>query len=441
MKSGRKFSEMIDGMRKLTKTLFSKRLVKQSLLGEKMDYKGMTGKQIEAELINSVVTNEPVQKENADDEFEDEREDEEEDELEEKYKSVGTRSSLKIFFIKSEVTPNKLHENLVRASDRDLKINNLISKYNVSVIEKEDNYFVLVFHWIDRQTDIIYLIKANDSYWEVLTNERMRHVNDTLVRLLRLAVEAGVSRIWTERRKFDEMVRNLIAQDSITGFVAKKMTATYDKKVTIVVYGGEQDDLVKARRDFEAEPTRINFSKHNSPAAAIVGSMASDPGCLQIQRMIPEAVSTFYTIRDRVKNEYQIRFEQLFFGKDGTKEERSENEDGSCSRMAPNPRSVCAIFTEWDEDKISSVINRILLNGYNTGKSRYFGYEWADDNSFLLHDMERGGIIQLRLEKESKCMILYSVEPNREWILNDFAEFMLDKIDNRITFKVCKSEA
>ncbi len=405
-----------------------------------MDYKNLTGKQIEDRMVNTVVTSEEVEPEEIS-ELEENEKEEVSDELDEEEKGPGRRPDLKIFFVRSEITPDQLGERFLRASKEDTKIATFNSKFNISSEKKEEDYYLLFFKWLRFNSTVTFLVKVRGNYWEIITIEPLTYVKKTLIKLLELTRD--IDSVWIERANLDGVVLDLIDKDSINGFIAKRTTDISDRKVTILVYKGRKDDLALARKDFDTEPTKIYFKRHNSPEVAIAGRIDSDPGCLSIEKILPSALPDFTRIHEEIRERYQESFERSFIGRSNEETVYCLNEKGEAeSRMSPKPHILALNFAdrEWNYEILSSWISNTLLDGYERNKSNYLGYEWMQNNSFLLHDLKNGGMIHLRIDVPRHRLLLSSPSANRSKLLNDLEKFMMIRLENGITSSVFEPE-
>lgn len=394
----------------------------------------MTGRELEEYLIGSIVGAEEVAPE--------EEELEEPTEEEDYGRGPGRRTSLKMFFVRSGVRPEDIESMVLKISGESGKAKKFLSDFRVYTVPKEDNYSVLVLHWRAMERDIVFLIKRYDSYWEILTNERMDHVRRSLSKLLEFSTDIGA--LWLERNSLDERVRRIVARDSINGFIAKRKTFGARRRVTIRVYGGSDEDLTTARKDFDTEPTTIYFSRHNSPEAAIVGSVAADPGCLFVERVIPEARGVFDEIHQGIREEYRSEYEDRLDLEGLRRMSILENDDGTPAVGIPELRIVSLDFPQsakWDIEKLESTVREILLDGATKGDSQYIGYGWMGDRSYIVHDGNLGGSVHLRLDDSKRRILLSTTGASKPRLIGDLAEFIMNKVEHSVSISVYKEGA
>lgn len=387
----------------------------------------MSGERLEKELIDSVVTSEVIQPE--------EMEDAQDAQIEREERGPGRHTSLKIFFISSHLVPTDIKDALPRIAEKNARAKTFLSNYGLKIEEKENGYYVLTLKWLEYNRDLNFLIKVRGDYWKILTAERMHYVRLSLLRLIDLLEEVDI--VWEERKTLDKVVRELIADDSINGFISKRETFASNRRVTIMVYGGTSTDLEKARDSFDSEPTRIYFSKHNSPDAAIVGSVVAYPGFLSIDRILPQSRDEFISIDNKITERFENDYKSRFAGLNDNDMIVLENNDSTYATILPKFRVVSAEFPSrnWSIESILNSIKGLLLEGSRNGESRYLGYRWIGEHSYILHDTEFGGTIQLRVDEKNHRVLLNSIGKSPPKLLADLVELMLERIEPGISIR------
>jgi DNA-binding Xre family transcriptional regulator len=390
-----------------------------------VDYYTLQGSDIERLLVESVVTSGPVEPEGVE-------EPEEKTDEEKASRGPGRNPALKIFFVRSAVDPDELSNSLHKAAECNSSIAGFLTKYQIKVLRKESNFWALILRWRKFEKELNFLIKVDNSNWQVLTNERMEHVRPSFLKLLEICRELG--HLWVERSELEEVVSSIVAEDSVNGFIAKRDTLASPKKVTIRVYGGSSEDLGLAREYFHSEPTQVYFSKANSPEASIVGSVLAAPGCLSVDRILPAAIPLFREINNRMRERFQNAYDSRFVACSDVRPEYYLNEDGLNSIMSQRYRAISIRFDAkvWDEQNIRKHIERLLLAGLANGESQYIGYQWTSENSYVVHDTSIGGMVQLRVDSRNKRIILDALTPMKPRLLGDLAEIISQRIEHTV---------
>lgn len=398
-----------------------------------MDY-SLSGKLIKEQLIESVITEEQIEPEEIE-EIKETSTDEDKSLGETTVKSPGRTTALKIFFVRSTIEPESIKDALYQNSEGNNPLQSFLSKYNITVTSKEDGYFLLTISWLKYERNLYFLMKVKNGLWEIMTNEKMDHIRPSFIRMIGFCQEFG--EMWLERSELEEVVSDIINPESIKGFISKRETIGSEKKVTIRVYGGSREDLDLARKHFKSEPTRVYFSRKNSPEAAVVGSVQADPGCFTVDRIIPSAVGLFEDIYDGIKDRFSESYQSRFVNTILESPIASQNEDGTYAFMHPKFRGLIISFHDaWDKPILDKTIDFLLLNGYKNKSSPYLGYRWGESNSFVIHDTCIGGMIQLRIEDDNKRLILNSLTPDKPRLLDDMAKTISEKIEHSIEIEV-----
>lgn len=169
--------------------------------------------------------------------------------------------------------------------------------------------------------------RVDDSIWIsqgeyiwVLTTERQdwRKTIENLIKYL-----PQVERLYLSSENLRGLIQE-IKDSYISGFTAEYHAPYADRQATLMFHGGRERDLKKARKVFDAKPTRIEFDQTNSPTAAIEASGTHD-GRLSFQSVVQgsqdKAVETLLSVSE----EYQYLDRESFEVEYSPNQEKLEN--------------------------------------------------------------------------------------------------------------------
>lgn len=378
-----------------------------------MIFDNLSGKKILDRFINSIVTEEPFE-EGEDYEIEEEE--------------SGRRPSLKIYFLESEIKPPELIDSIYNASEYSIKARNLIEAFNFEVIEKESPYWLLVFKDKRYQLKYNYLIEVHDGFWEIYTIEVITNAKKTIQKLF--DVSDKIDQLWLGRERLVEVVEGIVSPEGIHGFTAKRRTAGFEKKVTIRVFGGTDEDIKKAREHFFTEPTTIYFRKKNSPEAAVVGSLGFK-GYLRIDKIFPDSIGRFFEAKKEIEDSYVGDYNPIVQPVEHLNIIKVRDDEGK--EIAKCFSGYHFIIFEyyaqfWDLEIIHKAIDKVFL----TNKTDYCGIG-IKKNSYLIFDLTYGGSFRVRINEFDKQIIVTPEEGVSKKSLSVFCNTYIDKVEHSAT--------
>lgn len=373
-----------------------------------MHFRKMNGEKILDLLIKSVVTSEDI--ENYDDEVE----------------KLGNRPKLKIYYVESSVNPSEINNILFSKTDQSIKIRNLLTNYNIEILKKEKSFWLIILIDKKYQEENYFLVRVNDSFWEIFTLAHHNIVEKTLQKIV--DVSDKIDPVWISRDKLVDIVSDLVSESGIHGFTAKRRTLNFKKSVTIRVYGGDLNDIDLARKDFFCEPINIYFKQKNSPIDAIVGTIGVE-GYLRIDRIRPEAVDLFKKTKNELWDKYRQNYSAIVTSVDNLKKEIIKFDN---KPIATRYDSFFAILFNidnskyWDDNRIyKSIKTKFLENG-----NEYVGYTIGNDNLMFIFDLHFKGSYRLRIDNKSKKVIVCPEENTSKKSMSKFCNNFIEYIEH-----------
>lgn len=372
-----------------------------------MDYRKMSGEEILDHFIKFVVSS---------DDFDSHEYNEEE---------YGKRPSLKIYYVESTIKPSNLKEGIYSDSDHSIKLRNLLKEYNMEIIQKKSPYVLLIFKDKKYREEHFYLIRVDNSYWEIFTLERHDIVKKTLQRALESSDK--IDSVWVARDKLLNIVSDLVSDKGIHGFTSKRRTLNF-KKITIKVYGGDIEDVEKARKYFYSEPVTIYFKQTNSPIDAVVGTISTE-GYLRIDKIRPDSVDLFKDTKDRLWDTYKKNYSQIIdsIDKIGKTKIKFNNEF-----IASKYNSFYSLTfnikdkTFWKDNRIYEAIKEKFIDN----KNEYIGYKLGDPDILFIYDLYFGGLFRVRLNKKEGKVIICPDESVSKKSMSKLCSTFIEKIEH-----------
>lgn len=126
-------------------------------------------------------------------------------------------------------------------------------------LNEDTSYVQISTPEYDRHDHFIFYL--NDNYLRVFTVERRHWTKRTVEKLIRYL--PSLDRVFLSSEDLVDIVNKV--EGNIDGFTAKYDTVFDDRDMSIQLHGGEQQYLTDLEDDYGVQPTRLEFSKTNSP--------------------------------------------------------------------------------------------------------------------------------------------------------------------------------
>lgn len=307
---------------------------------------------------------------------------------------------LKVLFLKDDsrtLTPLNLFDRLLEISVLNRWINTLISKWAFTSYETADkDLYVLEVTEKAYNRLAKFFVILEDGFWLIYTLEDYRTVNQTIDRIVKYIPELNA--VWVPPPDLEMITNDIFTEAGFRGFTSKYRPLLHDKKVTVRIFGGNRDDLIRARKYFQAEPTRIRFESKGS-STAIVGSLS--PGKLNIKSVLSGYEKLLFTIIESVKKDFLKRESQNFGLINGYERRVFTDEEGTVMSQAPSVFSAAVLtvdeaMREKEDVSVDNLIERLKAT-FLENENRYIGYEW-DNGNLELVDLITGEPFQVAFE-------------------------------------------
>lgn len=328
-----------------------------------------------------------------------EREREETIEVAERDEEMSTH--LKIIFLKDDskiLTPLNLFDRLLEMSAFSRWIQNFISKWAFIAYETADeDLYVLEATERAYNRSAKFFIILEDEFWLLHTLEDHRTLRQTVNRIVRYIPELNM--LWFPPPDLESIINDIFTESGFSGFTAKYRPVLRDKNVTIRIFGGDRDDLLLARKDFQAEPTKIWFRSKGSPITVAAGSVS--PGRLDIKSVLSGYREQVLAIIESVKDDFFKRESQNFGLIDGYERRVFTDEEGNVISQAPSAFSAVVLTVDeamrQKKDISAKELIERLKATFLDNENRYVGYEWGHGNLEIM-DLITGEPFQVVFE-------------------------------------------
>ncbi|MBU7045820.1 MAG: hypothetical protein HXS54_05235 [Theionarchaea archaeon] len=328
-----------------------------------------------------------------------EKETEESIDIPEKDEEMSTH--LKIIFLKDDsnlLTPFNLFDRLLEISSFNRWVQNLISKWafiGYKTAEKDLYVLEAIERAYDRPAKFFFILE--DGFWLLYTLEDHRTMKQTIERIVKYIPELNM--LWFPPPDLELIVNKIFTESGFGGFTAKYRPLLRDKNVTIRIFGGDRDDLLLARKDFQAEPTKIWFHSRGSPLTVTAGSLS--PGRLDIKSVLSGYEEQVQAIIKSVKDDIFERESQNFGLINGYERRIFTDEDGNVISQAPSVFSAVVLtvdeaMRQKKDITTDKLIERLKAAFLNYDK-HYAGYEW-DYGNLEVVDLTTGEPFQVIFE-------------------------------------------
>ncbi len=310
-------------------------------------------------------------------------------------------TEFKILFVKSDsgrFNPIDFPNHLIEIAEVNQWIRGLIEKWTIKVFEtaEKDLYVLEAIERGYDLTHVFYLI-GQGKYWQILTIENVLVVKQTILKILKHSPD--LSLVWTPPKALEDISINNFGKDGFNGFIAKYRPLGRDKKVTIVLHGGDLGDLEKAREHFSTEPTLIKFAKKNSPTVFMTGTASF--GKINIKAVLPNFREIFIQTLERIRKSYVQKDSEIF---DVIPEYKIrtffDNQDNPIAYAPENFSAIKLTIPERRRKRNLTediIIGRLRKNFLEEKSGQYFALEW-NPGDFDIIDKESAGRIQVKYE-------------------------------------------
>lgn len=333
----------------------------------------------------------------------------EEDIEEEKRDKKKKNTDLKVFEVKDNgFELGKTSERLEELEKEDALNKNGIDFINEHTFEETKlneyvSYLKIGTPSYGREDEFI--LDNRDGYLRILTVERRKWTKKTVERLVEYLPE--LDRLYASPQDLEDLVNDLDKTD-ISGFTAKFSSYFSEKDITIQVHGGDENDLEKVKDDFNARPTRIEYSQRNSPAQAVSSAVNMN------------GMMTYSSVREGSEERGIRTVDEMSQGFE-TKDKVNFEVEESPKKIANNGGFTIEGSTQvrlkykanGSDEEISSDLEEELLD--SSQKYRYI--EW-DEETFLVFDRDRDESFNICIEDED--IVLYARENTSSGTLRDF---------------------
>lgn len=244
--------------------------------------------------------------------------------------------------------------------------------------------------------------------------------------------------VWFPPPDLESITRNIFTEAGFGGFTSKYRPLLHDKKVTIKIFGGNEDDLIIARKHFQAEPARIRFESKGS-STVVVGSISR--GKLSIRSVLSGYEERLFNIIESVKKDFFEREHGNFGLINGYERRIFTDEGGNVISQAPSVFSAVILTVNEAMRKKKDVsvekLTERLKATFLDNEIRYTGYEWDQGNLEVI-DLVTGEPFQVVFENWQ--FIIYPKEETHAATVREVCEQITQHVIPSCTLSVLSEE-
>lgn len=277
---------------------------------------------------------------------------------------------------------NRVISNIAEQPKQHRNVEKYISrhKFKESMIEEDNDisYVEIETPEIGRTDQFIFW--DDRDYLKILTAERREWTKKTIERLIDYV--PLLEPILLSPSDLENVVDSLDGA-FITGFTAKYHSFKEDRKVSIQVYGGSEEDLNKVRENFNARPTRIEFNQRNSPTDT-VSSAITQEGLFSVSSIQPgyeeRGVDTIEYLSQALEDRDETNF-KIDIVPENVRVNTGMAVLGSTTVEMSNESSAEGSFEELAERVQSEILEakpRYAYSSWEKGKYEVFDKETSD---------------------------------------------------------------
>lgn len=282
----------------------------------------------------------------------------------------------------------------------------------------------------DRTDQFIFI--NSDGYLRVLTTERRRWTKKTVEKLIQYL--PNLDRLFLSSNDLEQIVDELVKTD-LSGFTAKYQPYYQEREVTIQVHGADERYLEKVEDEFNALPTRLEFSQQNSPAEAIKGAVNND-GYQTYERVREGSeevgLQTIMDISAEFEQHDKRNFEVKYTPRSETFEYGQIVEGFTTVELIEQIEDNEEMEERPSEEKLIQRLEEEILEG----KRRYSYTTWQPGN-YIVFDRNRGEPFEITVE--GRDLALDAKEATTSTTLRDFCNLIFNEFNT--TYNIEKTSA
>lgn len=297
-------------------------------------------------------------------------------------------------------------------------------KIQEHVINEELSFVEITTPGYNRTDQFIFYFQ--NDFIRILTTERKSWSEKTVEKLVKYI--PSIDRFYLSYSNLKDLVESL-DKTSISGFTAKYRPYYEDKKMSIRFHGGDKEDLKKVEREFNAKPTRIEFSQRNSPSAAILGSFDKQ-GIVSFPKVREgseeKGKDTLKTLTENYAEKDRANFDIT----NSPKRKVLEAVEGITSEGFTSIELRSNGDMERSDDRVlSEHLEEDVLD-----KKRRYRYGRWDENTFFVFDKNTMEQFEIGIENEN--IVIHSKENTSAKTVRELSSLVIDHFNS--TYDVYK---
>lgn len=276
------------------------------------------------------------------------------------------------------------------------------------------------------RTDQFVLIDKG-GYLRVLTAERRYWTKRTIEKLIKYLPE--LDRVFLSPADLESMVGNLEDTD-FSGFTAKHKPYYSEKELSIQFHGGEKKDLEKVEEEFQARPTRVEFSQRNSPSEAVEGAVRQD-GYYSIPSIRKGSEQKGYETIMSLSTSYERRDRQNFAVEHKARDSFDDGftiEGYTTVKFVEESEETSEFVTDGGDATLADELESEILD-----RKRRYKYSNWDEGDFLVFDTKTREPFQVGIDGND--LAIHAKPATTAKTLREFGHIILDEFNSTYRFE------
>ncbi|WP_284031766.1 hypothetical protein [Halobaculum lipolyticum] len=299
-------------------------------------------------------------------------------------------------------------------------VQNYISEHNFHEELLADDVSLVEIDTPNRARTDQFIFIDDDDYLRIITAERRKWTKKTVEKLIKYLPQ--LERVFLTPGDLEEIVEDLYGT-SITGFTAKYHSYKTSKRASIRFHGGDDEDLEKVERFFDAKPTRLEFGQRNSPSNAVHSSVAQE-GHYTFSRVRPGSEDRGVQTLNELSEAFEIHDQRNYDVENRPTRQQTDSGakiEGSTTIHLRDPDGDD--FTGETADKLEEDI---------LSKQKYEYSTW-ERGDYMVFDKDHGE--QFEVTVEDSDISVHAKESTSSSSLRDFSSLVYENFDSTFTLE------
>ena len=350
------------------------------------------------------------------------------DEEIEQERAVGRPSTteLKVFVAENQGyelgTLNEEVEVLSQSKEASHHAKSFVDTHNFSETQLNEEVALVEITTPDYERTDQFIFIDEGQYLKAITVERREWTEKTVEKLIKHL--PTLERLFISSEELEEIVESLGGTE-LVGFTAKYRSIGSERGYTIEFHGGTFDDLKQVKDDFNAKPTRLEFTQSNSPAAVLRSSVKRH-GYYKHTTVLRGHESQGRDTLEEIFDQYGAR-DQMHFAVEFPPMQKPVADGYAIAGFT-------TIHLQGEEDQDREELADRLVSDVLDKKQRYTFSAWETGNYFVF-DKEHKEPFEVGVEGSD--IVLYAKEGTSATTFREFCRIVLTEFQS--TYSVEKT--